>query len=387
MQIRCGFPRRAMCVAIPALGALLTGFAPGGVAAEDGAGASRSAVLVFVSYDGNLPSPPDPTRIRLAASRELAAALERLGRPAVTCPDLEPTMRRWRIRSERDLGPDFLGALASEFSATEVMVVGLCVYRDRVLFLARGVSAPEGRLAWADSDEELRTGETAGAVPDTQAEPESQAAQETQAEPDTQVELEELTAAAAVKLALASLARPAELATQGLVVMPLVAVGVDRGPSSLAVQCLLRSLVETGHWIIPDPTLVVSALQHEGYDPLQLEEGSRHSVSARFGTKKIIVPRLVSFPSATSFAPPPSTTDDLETRAQEWSPDVPMYLSLAVIDCASGLVQSGEGEYLAPENPYRIFGRMRDVSLARHFQAGTDRLVQSLIAAEGGGSE
>ena len=49
-------------------------------------------------------------------------------------------MRRARVRSERDLGLAFLDTLASEFSASDLMVAQLIIAADRVVFLARASS-------------------------------------------------------------------------------------------------------------------------------------------------------------------------------------------------------------------------------------------------------
>jgi hypothetical protein len=170
--------------------------------------------------------------------------------------------------------------------------------------------------------------------------------------------------------------------------MPLKPVGVERGPSSLALQCLLRSLLDSGRWAISDPMLVVSALQREGYDPLRLEEASRRALASRFGIETLLVPRLVSFPSTGGAAapPPPEATGDLGPADRTWNAETPMLLSAVLVECASGRIVAGAEEYLASEKAYRMFGRVNHVSLARHFQTGTDLLVRSLLATPGGGS-
>ena len=346
--------------------------------AAPAAASLRTVLPVFVSYPANLVIYPDATSLRLAASHALAAALAARGRDVVTYPDLEPIMREAGVRSERDVGPGFLDAMVTELGAQEVVIATFSIYRDRLLLVARGLSPSSGRLTWVASVEEPRS---VTIDPD-----EERVAEDV---PDPTPELSALAVAASTRLAAISGA-PGNGGDAGatVVVLPLHPVGVDRGPASLALHCLLRSLLATGRWSIPDPTAVVSALQQDGHDPLLLDAESRLLLGERFGTSTLLVPRLVAFPPTVGpTAPIPASGGALEDSGapdRAWSADVPMQFSLVRIDCASGRILSGEGDYLAAQSPYGIFGTFRRIPLDRRFQAETDRLVAALLAPDRG---
>jgi hypothetical protein len=356
-------PAAALVAAAVASSAPASGSAP---AEGDPPAAPRTALLLFVSYEGNLPSRPDPTRLRGSAIDALSAALVRSGHDVLGLADVELAMREGRIRSERDVGEAFLDTLATRFAAEQVVLARLTVYRDRVLLLARGVSAATGALAWVGSDERPRSLPSSAPAGEVLA------------------ELETLAALAAPNAVPDPGAARGGPAGGSLVVLPLRAIGLERGPSSLAMHCVFRSLLEARRWAIPDPALVVSALIADGFDPFQLEEDARLALARRFGAAAIVVPRLVSFPQgATSSPASPEVESDLGAPDREWSIDDPVLLSLVVVDCASGRVVSGGGEYLAPEKHYGMFGVARDVPLERRFQTGADRLVRALVVKEG----
>lgn len=332
---------------------------PAASAASEAPDEPRSALVLFVAFPTNLYDFPDPTALRHLANRELAAALAARGRSVVAAPEIEPAMRTWRVRSERDVGPGFLGALGTEHGAREVVLATLAVYRDRVLLLARGLSPNSGRLGWVHSVEEPRD-ETAPA------------------------DLDVVVAAAAVRLAEGCAPRGLGERAEDLVVLPPRPVGLDRGPADLAVHCLLRSLLATGRWSLPDPTAVVAALQDAGRDPYLLDAGARRVLAERFGAGRLVVPRLVAFPPN---APPAALAalarDDFGASIPGAAPETSLLLSLVAIDTGTGRILTGETTYLAARNAAGIFGIARHDPLDARLQGETDRLVHALLDGEG----
>lgn len=334
-------------------------------AAED----ARTALVLFVSFPTNLYDFPDATALRHAAGRDLAGALEEGGRTVVTAPALEPVMRAWRVRSERDVGRGFLGALGSEQGAGEVVLATLAVYRDRVLLVARGLSPNSGRLGWVHSVEERRAYRP--------SEDEAEAAADA---PDVQAELERVVAAAARRLAAGCATRGVDAGAQDLVVLPLRPVGVDRGPAGLAVHCLLRSILDTGHWTVPDPSAVVDALLEAGHDPYLLDDASRGVLAERFGARRLVVPRLVAFaPGSSGAATPEFARDEFAGPSGATRTESSLLLSLVTIDAATGRILGGETTYLASRNPAGIFGIAKQDPLDARIQGETDRLVHALL--------
>lgn len=353
-------------VAVVAAVALAPPFAgPVGAAA---AGDEPTALVVFVSIPANLFELPDATALRRAAGRELAAALAEQGRSVVTAPELEPAMRTWRVRSERDVGPGFLGALGNLHGAREVVLATVAVYRDRVQFAARGLSPNSGRLGWVHSVEERRASRPAADLD----------AKDPGSGP--QAELERVVAAAARRLAAGCTTRGVREGAEELVVLPLRPVGVDRGPAGLVVHCFLRSLLDTGRWTIPDPTAVVAALQEAGQDPLLLDPASRRVLADRFGARLLVVPRLVAFPpGAADAAAAAPGRDDFGGANGASLPESSFLLSLVAVDTESGRILAGETTYLAPRNPAGMFGIARQDPLDARIQGETDRLVHALL--------
>ncbi len=345
----------ASFLATVALSALSAPAAPAPAAADEPA----AALVLFVAFPTNLYDLPDPTALRHRASRVLATALAAPGGAVVTAPEIEPTMRAWRVRSERDVGPGFLGALGAAHGAREVVLATLAVYRDRVLLVARGLSPNSGRLGWVHSVEERRDERAA----------------------DPALDLDAVVAAAARRLAEGCTPRGLLENAEDLVVLPPRPVGLDRGPADLAMHCLLRSLLTTGRWSLPDPTAVVSALQDGGHDPHLLDAAARRALAERFGARRLVVPRLVAFPPG---APPPAVAalardDEFGASAAGAVPETSVLLALVAIDAGTGRILGGETTYLAARNPAGMFGIARRDPLDARIQVETDRLVHALL--------
>ena len=367
VSLRSRSARRVLHTVLPAL--VLGPFV---ATAEDPAGAAgdtrRTALLVFVSYGEYTSTPLNPTIVRRTGSAVLAEILADASHDIVTYPEIEPVLREWRVRSERDIGFEFLEAVVSEHRVSQVVIARFAIHADRVLLLARGLFPASGDLAWVDVVEELLIGPDRGE------------------EGDPLARLERAMRAAGIRLAdRRAVAEPGGVAGN-LVTLPLRPVGLGRGLSDVATHCLLRSLLAAGRWSVPDPTLVVFTLQREGFDPFELEEGSRRFLAFRFATESVLVPRLASFP--TTVRTRSAAIDDGDGDGgfpPEIGREDPVFFSVVLIRCDSGVVVSGASEYLARENRIGIFGTGKDVRTARRFQMGADRLVRSLIPTEGSG--
>jgi hypothetical protein len=335
----------------------------GQVPAGEAPALPETALLLFVSYRGNLPAYPDPTAVRLATAELLADALTERGRRVVTYPEIEPLMRAWRVRSERDLGFGFLGALVSESPVDRLVIATLNVTEDRIVLLARVSSVQTSELQRVEIVEEMST-------PEMWTDPAA-----------ARADLREVTGRAIAELARRRPPEPPATPPRPGVVLPLRPVGVGRGYADLATHCVLRALLESGQWSIPDPALTVYAVQEAGFDPLLLEPGSRHALAARFSTDVLLVPRLSSFPSAIRTRARTEDETDRELGLSFASGvGVPFHFSLVAVDCARGGLVSGSDVYLAPEKRYGTFGREREIPIVRRFQHGADQLVRQLAA-------
>jgi hypothetical protein len=326
----------------------------------------RTALLVFLSYDGNLELSGSPTDLRLAGSRRFAAALEQRGRPVVTYPDLDTVMREWRIRSDWSLTPESFEALTDSAAADRVLVVNVLVYTDRLVALAREIDAATGYVTFSEVAE--------------------QEVDDLWTDPATTLENWNKAMDGVVARVMKTWGRD-EAAGSGpiLVVLPMNSVGVAQGHAELAMQCLLRSVLEAGRWSIPDPSLVRSTLRAAGFEPGGLTADARRLLATDFGAEALLLPRMVSFGQSGRANGPMLDTDDYGARDITLGPEtrLPLYLSLLVVDCESGQVRTSGGEYLKPEEPLGLFGIIRDIDVSARLKRGTERLVSILREIEG----
>lgn len=358
------FFRRVLCVLVVQVTGIPLAASP--AAGEPILPPRKSALLVFVSYQGHQPPQLAASEARLSGSRLISAELRENGQSVLTYPELESIMRHWRIRSDRDLSFEFLHAIVAEHSVDRLVVVKLIAYHDRMLLLARQLDPNSGTLLSADVAEEMLS-------PDSWIDPES-----------TLSDWERAVEQGCTKLSC--LLDPPPLKTQAmrLVVMPTASVGVGPGPRDAATYCLLRSVLETGIWTLPDPSLAMNTLRREGHNPILLEPRARQLVATQFGVDALLIPRLVSFniqPSGTA-----DRFDDGDgPRNISFEPDtrIPIYLALRMVDCTSGNVIMGSAAYLEPEDQQGLFGILKEIRFARRLQKGTNRLMRSL--AEMGG--
>jgi hypothetical protein len=325
---------------------------------------NRIGTLVFVSYLGQTPLVLSPTQMRMLGSELLGAELEARGHEVVSYPELESLMLEWRVRSDRNLGLGFLGALANRHAVDRVLVATLVVYPDRLVVLSRGLETTSGWLVSATVVEEL-SGDLWG-------------------DPGQALEnWRDVVGRASLTLADRWNGRTSEGSSGTLVVLPVTPIGINRGQSDMATYCLLGSVLEAKHWSVPDPSLVVSTLLKEGFTPRPLETEARRELASRFSAKVLLIPSLLSFGEEKALSPSAVYEDDFENEIpHQLETTVPVYLSLLVVDSTTGNVISGGGEYLAPENPQGLFGIPNDIRVATRLRKGTDRLVRIIPKKE-----
>jgi len=343
--------------------------APDVATAPAGGASSRTALLVFVSYRGNLRVPIHPTDVRLAATGILAADLADRGRTVVTVPELEPLMRRLRLRSEGDLSREALRSLADDFGADELVVARLVADDDRILLLGRALSTSNGWLRWAAVEEEPGG---SGLWTDPAAAGDRLAA---------------MVTAAAGRLTASESPRPVAEPAEGIVPLPLETYGLDRNDTDLAQLALLRSLLAAGHWHVPDPALVVDEMQRGGFDPRLLSAAARTRLAEDFESGSLLVSRLNAFPPSgtSSSGVIPADDDFAGAAAPRVRRESPVLFTLALLDARTGRTLAGPGAYLEPGAAQGIFGIIRAVPSARRYEETADVLVRSLSNGEGSG--
>ncbi|MBZ0267164.1 hypothetical protein K8I85_03345 [bacterium] len=324
----------------------------------------RHALLLFVSYRGNLDVPIHPTVLRRTSGERLANAFAAEEGSFVTYPAVEPLMRKWRVRSERDLALPFLRELADSFDVAHVTVLRLVTYDDRVLLLGRSLSPRTGRLEWADVAEAIHGGDLwkdqAGAF----------------------ARLDALVDAGARAL-LQAPAPALPDASPTLLALPLLPIGLGRGESDLAWQCLLHSLLRTGEWTLPDPSLVVNEMQHGGFDPRFLDPRGRDHLVNAFSASRLLVPRLTAFPRPGDTTNPAALVYEDMPVSAELQRRVPVLFTVSLVDGSSGAVVAGGARYLTSENATGLFGRTHQQQIIRRYQGGADQLVRTLLPPEG----
>lgn len=323
---------------------------------------ARTALILFVSYRGNLPVVPDPTRVRRTATGIVADALTGPELEVVTYPAIEPAMREWRVRSERDLGFGFLEELETGFEVETVVVGTLIVTPDRIVLLIREFSLQGWDLRRAEILED-RTNTKFWGDPE-----------------QAQLDLEVVVGRAVRSFTGTPPREPVSEPGDRIVVLPLRPVGTGRGYASLAMHGLLEALLASGRWTVADPALTAHTLRAQGLDPLALGRTSRTLLAERFGAELLLVPRLTAFPE-TRQTPAEFDADSRVGIGPSFTEGIgtPFHLSFASVDRRTGNVLTVADTYLAPDNPYGTFGRQRHVPLAQRFREGAKDLVERLL--------
>jgi len=335
---------------------------PGVSRAQDSSdGPETTALMVFLSYQGNHQLAISPTELRLVASRLLAARVEEGGRTVVTYPELDPVMRRWRIRSDQSLSREAMEAVAAETAADRVLVAKFVVYPDRLVALTREIEAGSGRLISAEVSEQ--------GGGDLWNDPQ-----------EARDGWNDAVGRVVAEIVGKRESRGLSGAEETLVVLPVTRVGVAPGHSDIALHCILRSLLRSGRWSVPDPWLVRSALWAEGYDPGALNTEARGYLAENFAAAALLSPRLVAFDQGGRARGPLLDEDEYGARDIALEPEarLPLHLSLLMLDCGSGRVLAANDTYLEPEDLLGLFGIVKKIRVAARLKSGSERLVSNM---------
>lgn len=324
---------------------------------------TQTALAVFVSYEGALPLPVRPGRLRLMVTDAMTEILEEGGHIVFTYPEIREQMKEWRVRRDGNISAQFLDALRAR-GAGRLAVARLIIYHDRMILLARVLSTDTGWLVWAGVEEN----ESVASVTE---------------EPDVQSWEGDLKHSCR-RLLDGWQRRPPAREGEPLVVLPAEADGVEPAPTDTAVHCLLGALLARGRWSIPDPAIVASELWNAGHSPSRVDAESRSLLASRFGSRMLLVPRLVSFERSVVR---PTTVIDEEDRpsvALDKDLKMPIHLSVAAVECSSGEAVFAAHRYIGPESPEGVFGVVRSIRLSRRLQRGVNEIVKELARRDGG---
>jgi hypothetical protein len=340
---------------------------PACAADEPVAESHRKALVVFLSYRANTPLALPATRMRLLGTEALASALADSLNEIVTYPELEPLQRQWRVRSDRDLSAGFLEGLEGSFSVDRLIVANLLVYPDRLILLTREIEVGSGRVIAADVAEEF-----SGSLSDNALE--------------ALENWRQVTRKASRSIVRNAREVPPAAGAGVLVLLPMRPVGIGQGQVDMATNCLLRSLIESGSWLVPEPSLVESALEDDGFVHAPLVAGARQALASRYEPMALLMPHLVSFGEQQLVLGAGLHDEDYDGGISlVQAARTPMYLALLVVDAGSGSIVSGGSEYLEPVDPIGVFGVLREARVVGRLKAGTDRLVQVLPEMVGDG--
>ena len=336
-----------------------------GSAAAEPSPPGRTGVLLFISSPGGFVLPLGATEARRSTSRTIEEAWTRDGYDVLGVEELEPLLRKWAVRSERDLRTDFLAALSADMGIDRLLVIRVILHADRTIFLGRALDPDGGGLVWLDAAE-FPNDRTRWAE-----------------EADARRQLRDLAVAAGRELAARWGDRRPVVPTGTMVLMPLDPVGLGLAVSEIATHCLLRALLDSALWTVPDPALVIGALRETRHDLDLIDPESRRALGERFAADALLIPRLISFSSG-RVAFTPYADDDSEGPALNEMADTPLFLSLSLVDCGSGEVVAGEGRYLKAEDRIGIFGTVKDVRLVDRLQTGVDVVFRDLFPSPRG---
>lgn len=272
---------------------------PAGVAAARAVGAPAAgetapteaappptAVLGFVAAAGGAGLPVPAARLRAVGSAALAAALQARGRAAPLATPLLPYQRQWRVRQAFALPHEFVAALAGRAGARRVVVVQFVAADGRLLAAARSFSPATGLLTWADlADAPLP------------------------AAADTAAFWRQTVPELASTLAERWREPPPRAAADTLGVLPAEALGCHAWEAEAATYALLRGLLAERRHHVPDPGLLVAALQDEGLAATRPGAAALQAAARRHGASRVLLSELQARAPADPGAAPGATDD------------------------------------------------------------------------------
>jgi hypothetical protein len=277
-------PRRN---AVPALllTALLAALAADAVCAQtapadSAAAGSGMAIVLFIDGRPQAGAPVDVVELRQAMLSRLHAAARAAGHATAPQEAVEAAVVDLRVRSGAALPPAFLEILRRETGAATLLVATLLADEGRFLVAARQLSTRDGTLHHvALTERMLPPGEDADDArtrPDGDARPWRTALQE---------------------CARDVMPPAAPVSPQGplMLVQPTIGAGLASSSVTMAAHCMIREILDDGHWRLLDPALVRGALQQDGLDPGVLDAAGRRLLVREFAPSVLLMTELLSY--------------------------------------------------------------------------------------------
>lgn len=358
-------PRRTFLRVLLAAAALCAGqpLRPAPCGAEDpgpstGDDAAPTTVLFFVSYQDRFKLPVSPTEVRLTGCDIFVASANSRGERIVPYADVWPLLRDWRVRSSSSFSQGFLDALTSRFGSRQVLIADLILYADRLLLSVRRTETSSGRLIWLQTVEGERR--TFQKLSEKWREDLARACEELDWRDPGYVPKSDATA---------------------LVVLPVEPVGSSAAQANWATRSLLRSLLASRDWLLPDPALALWALQDAGCEVSLIDRKARETLGPQFQPAAILVPKLVTFALAPARRNLPVAYEDDDEVAWPSSAegaDDPAYLTLLAIDGQTGRIFLGAGEYVPVDPGAGLFGVPIDRPQSRRYDEAVGALLRIL---------
>jgi hypothetical protein len=146
--------------------------------------------------------------------------------------------------------------------------------------------------------------------------------------------------------------------------------------ASVYTDCLLKALLETGRWWLPDPALALTRLQEAGINPALLPREALAPLSADLAGAPLLASQIVCFdrprrgPGFT-FAEDSRVSEEQDFRC-------PHYCTLRMIDTGSGFLSFATDRYREAESLRGLFGVPRPSLWLPRFQRIARELVQEL---------
>jgi hypothetical protein len=316
----------------------------------------RAACVLFIDGASVADLPAPVGEVRQAVLRELAAGAAADGVAAVPADDVTRLLGKWRVRGTHGFGRDFLADLAAVTGADVLVVATLYVAPERLQLLVRIAATGDGNLLYADALERDLSSWTSVR---TRLDP-----------PAWFASLGDLCRSVAGP----RLRAPAP-GSPLLVLVPARGVGCDAVLPLTFTHCLLRPLVASGRWRIPDPSLPVHELRGVGVRLDRIGPAGRDRLAEAFACPSILAPEVVVYGVPGRGGPPAGAGDDVRRTANSVDE---FRISVAKIDLATGVVDAIITDHAEHGPEPGWFGRVRNRSLLERFHESADSLERTI---------
>jgi hypothetical protein len=349
-------PRRSGPVRwlLPALAALLTAplTAPTGGAAVIAADGStvppadgRAAVALFFSSAAGITGAIPLTALRQEGTRLFATLCAREGLEPVDAAAWEPLQQRLRLRSPLGFDRRLLDAAVAELGATQVVIAQVSLYPGRLVATLRGIDTGNGNVLWAGVAE-AKVGR----------------------DPDAAAWLAALQRAGDELSARRVLA--SEPAGEPLLLLPTRVVDLDPLAGEVVTICLLQRLLQSGHWRLPDPALVLGVLHDRGRGAAALDSAGCQALRAAFGVAPVAVTEVIGWDPERAAGAASATESGPALRPAL----APFALTWRLVDTRQARLLERAEIYAEAAAGTGWFGALRSVSSLERYRQAVERL-------------